>query len=151
MQYRQPTNRFGSLWIGMVLVLIYGLCGCVSQSLSSQPKPESCEQHCLKRALACCEVCHNTCPICQFKSKQRTKNSYDRYEWVQHAQGKVVARELNAFRDPLACTKVSCDCQADYHTCKKACTGYITPRLRHKQCIDSEIPYDSWFRDILAG
>lgn len=133
-----------------VMGLLGLLSACVSHTIPLV-KPISCEQRCLKQALMCNEVCQNSCQICQAKSKERARRFYSRYEWVQRAKEKIVARELNAFRDPLACSKVTCDCAADYTACKQVCRGTIVPNIKTKQCIKSEIPCDYWPRDILAG
>jgi hypothetical protein len=134
--------------------IILGICAlnaCVSHPPATIAKPISCEQHCLNQALICNEICQNSCAICQAKSKERARQDHARYTWVHRAKGQIVARELNSFRDPLACTKVTCDCVADYQTCKQVCRGKISPNLKSTHCIDSEIPCDYWLRDLLAG
>ncbi len=136
------------------IIKVFFIC-CLSACVSHPPvvmvKPISCEQSCLNTALTCNEVCQNSCQICQHKSKERARQFDARYAWVQRAKGQIVARELNSFRDPLACSKVTCDCAADYRTCKQLCRGIIVPNIKTTQCIDSEIPCDYWLRDILAG
>lgn len=39
-------------------------------------------------------------------------------------------RELNSYRDPLQCRKVTCDCLSDFAICKKGCTGVIPTKLQ---------------------
>jgi hypothetical protein len=42
-----------------------------------------------------------------------------------------VSRDLNSYRDPLQCRKVTCDCLADNNVCKASCRG-LTPQVLTK-------------------
>jgi hypothetical protein len=133
----------------VLLMVCLGLSACIRHVVP--PLPLSCENACLAKFNTCVNICQNSCPVCQANAIEQAGNNNARYMWLQRAQGHIIAREVNSFRDPLSCTKVTCDCEDDFKICKQQCHGKIKPRLKITPCVDTEIPGGLWLRDILAG
>lgn len=113
--------------LGMIL-----LCGCAQPP--SRVLPVSCETKCAQRYQHCAEVCYNSCPACKQRACASTAENYEIYVRMQHAQGAVVARELDSYRDSLSCMKVTCDCPTDYTLCKQVCHNQVKPVLGERFC-----------------
>ena len=79
----------------------------------------------------CSGVCGNNCSQCRAAALQKTAKNYSRYKNEKIVAGKIVALQLNSFRDPLQCRKVTCNCQADYMLCLQACGRAIPKRLEY--------------------
>lgn len=143
------TSRVSYHVLFTLFTAFFCMSACVRQV--APPQPPSCENVCLAELHTCAEICQNSCPVCQAKSVERARQNNARYVWLQRAQGHIIAREVNSFRDPLSCTKVTCDCEDDFKICKQQCHGQIKPTLKVKPCVNSGIPCGVWLRDILAG
>lgn len=107
------------------------------QSCAQPPSPTlpvSCATKCVQRFQHCAETCYNNCPACKRISSLKTEQDYVRYVRMQRAQGEVVAREFESYRDPLGCMKVTCDCPADYELCKQVCHGRVKAELQDQFC-----------------
>ncbi|WP_419418523.1 acyltransferase [Legionella sp. D16C41] len=89
-----------------------------------------CTVVCEQRAQACNKTCRNSCPQCVAFSKQSTSESYLYYQHEQYVKGGEIIRELNSYRDPLQCSKPTCNCRQDYRVCVQACIGAISKQLR---------------------
>lgn len=89
----------------------------------------ACKKSCQIRMYSCLNSCKDNCKNCQLRSKVSTGKNYARYVHEQCVKGGVIARELNSYRDPLQCRKVTCNCSADFDTCIQSCTGVIQKRL----------------------
>ena len=112
--------------------VLFSLCGCISQQNTAQTINDraSCKQNCLKRAQSCAEQCHDNCHECSRSATRSAAMSYNKYKMEQVIQGGMMARDLNSYRDPLQCRKISCDCSADYQVCVQSCGGRIYKRLQ---------------------
>ena len=89
-----------------------------------------CINTCKLHVKECSKTCENNCQQCNQLSNDSTSHNYNKYKHEQCVQGGVIARDLNSYRDPLQCRKISCDCLADYTLCAEACDGIIHKRLQ---------------------
>lgn len=89
-----------------------------------------CKFSCVQQRTVCNKVCTNNCPNCTAHAAQHTENTYKKYMRQEQIQGGIIFRELNSYRDPLQCRKVTCNCSADYNVCIQSCTGIIKKQLR---------------------
>lgn len=123
-------NSFFRLLCSM---LILGLLGCQKgqQNILSHQNPEQCKAVCVQHFEYCRQNCSNNCPTCSAESQKKTAVDYINYLRERNIEGKMVMRELNSYRDPLKCRKVSCDCIADFTICNNSCAGVIKTRLQY--------------------
>lgn len=114
-----------------LLLVTLSLCACI-QFLSAEQKTTqtACIATCEQRAAACTKVCRNNCRQCQARAGQSTSESYLYYQHEQFVKCDIVARQLNSYRDPLQCRKVTCSCSADYQICMQSCGSGIKKQLR---------------------
>ncbi|OGV25797.1 MAG: hypothetical protein A3F18_05655 [Legionellales bacterium RIFCSPHIGHO2_12_FULL_37_14] len=154
--------KFGYILIAFMLISLSSCKGTQGEHITPYPKiierytPNelrmcSCENKCRARYAACVPICRDNCSECQAKAIKLSDARDLNYTWRERVIGKILARERNSFRDPLACTKVSCDCQLDLKNCLKLCKHRLTIKLKHRSCVDSEIPYERGLRDLLSG
>lgn len=97
------------------------IAGCHSMYGISQQELKKCTLQCQEKSHRCEQTCQHNCIRCISKSNTTTGNSYDRYMNEQKIQGKIVIRQLNSYRDPLQCRKLTCNCSSDYKVCSKLC------------------------------
>ncbi len=86
---------------------------------------EQCNTTCVQHFEFCKDNCINNCQTCSYVSQRQAEKSFAKYVHERRVQGKKVMRELNSYRDPLQCRKVTCDCSSDFTICKKGCAGVI--------------------------
>lgn len=108
------------------------LSACASQQASVKRANELllCKKNCQQHLIACSQICHNNCQECSQSAHCKAAHNYYRYRHQQYVQGGILARELNSYRDPLQCRKITCDCAADYKVCTQSCEGLIRKRLQ---------------------
>lgn len=108
------------------------LTACVPQTNVSQPKTTYavCAASCEQRSDQCNASCRNNCQQCQAFSKQTTMEHYRHYVHEQNVKGRSIARDLNSYRDPLQCRKITCNCRADYRVCIQSCGGVVKKQLQ---------------------
>lgn len=117
-------------------LLITGLAGCMNHSnltkntVNSANKNDVCEQTCHKRFDACKVECTDNCSNCNKRSNQTSRKNYRKYVHEECVKGGFIARDLNSYRDPLQCKKVSCNCAADLDSCIQSCNGVIRKQLK---------------------
>lgn len=97
------------------------LSGCLSTHGIDKQQVKQCILRCEQRLDNCLKKCHDHCENCIRKSNLTTENSYDRYINEQKIQGAGVIRQLNSYRDPLKCRKLTCNCKLDYKLCSNLC------------------------------
>ncbi|CDZ79143.1 hypothetical protein BN59_03461 [Legionella massiliensis] len=120
--------------INLTIRIVICCCFFLLASCLHRPVPAntaSCIASCESRLAACTKVCRNNCGQCSAAAGQTAARNYGYYEHEKMEQGKIIALQLNSFRDPLQCRKVTCNCQADYAICRQSCGGAITKRLEH--------------------
>ncbi len=117
----------------MLCGFILFLYGC-SLSPHEDAKRAQAERACIKqceiKSAACQRQCSDGCKRCEHQAAQAMKARYKTYVHEQCVQGERVALQLQSFRDPLQCRKISCDCPADYRTCVGVCKGSIRKYLQ---------------------
>lgn len=111
-------------------VLLLALCGCASKNVLKRPALAQCQMNCMKHFEFCSQNCVDNCPNCSRKSQRHATENFSKYVIERTIQGKKVMRELNSYRDPLQCRKVTCNCVADLMACKQGCSGVIHKRLQ---------------------
>lgn len=96
---------------------------------SRSPAVQSCKMACLSHYQLCKKQCVDNCAKCSAKSAHSSSTQFLHYDKQQGIQGMAVNRELNSYKDPLQCLKISCDCAADLDVCKQGCTGIVQKQL----------------------
>lgn len=143
-----------SCWGIIGLCFSFFLMGCHPNKASEvipQEQTNQCDRQCLHEALLCQKTCLKSCATCQSKAQRRAEADDVAYVVTQKKQGLRVARELDSFRDPLVCQKVTCDCSQDYHTCRKRCRGQRDNHAQSKHCCaPNHLTHNRW-RDVLGG
>ena len=106
------------------VLLLSMLIACAHQPGADRRSGEirACKINCQIKARACTRLCRNNCRSCAFFAHQKAAHSYCQFEHEQIVQGGIISRELNSYRDPLQCRKITCDCITDYRACAKTCT-----------------------------
>ncbi len=92
-----------------------------------------CKKRCERMYRVCSQVCQDNCQNCAIVSNNQTIRNHNKYKHEICVRGGVIARDLNAYRDPLKCRKTTCDCLADYQICRDSCEGIIQKRLQVAQ------------------
>lgn len=115
---------------------VFGLLSCsVQQPLRWSPQCRGhfaqCKMSCDQRKAACSKTCRNNCAQCSTAANNRRVVQYNHYVHEQRVKGKNIALQLNSFRDPLQCRKVTCNCAADYQICLQSCGGVIQKTLKN--------------------
>ncbi len=113
-----------------VSVLATAACSSYYHNHEQVSQQKTCLAHCEARCAHCQNVCDDNETICQTKINAVAAVHFDQYRREQKLKGQPAMAELNAFRDPLACQKASCDCEKDKTMCKQACYGTIHKLLR---------------------
>lgn len=114
-----------------ICISICILIACTKTPINSNPTAlASCTMICLQHLQSCQDKCTNNCPTCSTDSSYTSTRHYLNYAHEKQMQGDFNTRGLNSYRDPLQCRKVSCNCAADFVTCKQGCTGVIQKKLR---------------------
>ncbi|CAM3084226.1 acyltransferase [Legionella steigerwaltii] len=112
--------------------IILGLCGCqaLKQNELKAQAEARCNMTCMQHFEFCRQSCVDNCPNCSYKAQRMAEKNYAKYVYERRVEGKKVMRELNSYRDPLQCRKVTCDCVLDLAICKKGCAGIIPKELQ---------------------
>ncbi len=113
----------------VLFCLLFSLAGCVSNSFRQQELAQ-CKATCARHFEFCKKNCINNCPVCFWQSTQNTVQNFTKYTMERKVEGKKVMRELNSYRDPLQCRKITCNCMMDLMTCNQSCSGVIRKRLQ---------------------
>lgn len=115
-----------------ICFLVVGLSSCVTQPKNStniQTK-EACQKACVTHFEGCKKKCDTNCQTCSINTYRSASSHYAQYINEKKIEGALIARDLNSYRDPLQCRKISCDCVADLNLCHQTCTGLIHKQLR---------------------
>lgn len=111
-------------------ILFFSLLACTTKNSIRGQELAQCNMTCVTHFEFCKQNCVNNCPNCSCAAKQKAGVNFTKYVYENKVQGKKVMRELNSYRDPLQCRKVTCNCVADLMICKQSCSGVIQKRLR---------------------
>jgi hypothetical protein len=114
------------------LLLALGLTSCAHSPLKllAPSSDKACKAQCTERYNSCTKQCTNSCPQCTRNADQETLVNFLKYAKEEHVQGGAITRNLQSYRDPLECRKVSCSCYNDLMVCNQGCTGTIHKRLQ---------------------
>ncbi len=110
----------------ITILLVLLLISCVS--LENQRTMRVCKDICQQQSLKCQKLCNNDARHCQAFVMGNARKSYAKYVHQQRLQANDIALELQSFRDPLQCKKITCDCLADARMCVKFCNVHIEDR-----------------------
>ena len=105
------------------------LISCV-HSTQDRALAEQCHHRCEQYKQNCQKTCRNSCPQCKILSQVKAVYNAQRYQKDKVIEGGIIARDLNSWRDPLQCKKITCDCPADYQVCLQVCGGIIHKQLQ---------------------
>lgn len=119
-------------WRLFYCVVLLSLLGCqgMRQNVLKERAVAQCNMTCMQHFEFCRKNCINNCPACSTASQTSAANDFEKYVHERKAEGKKVMRELNSYRDPLQCRKVTCDCLSDLTVCKQSCAGVIPKKLQ---------------------
>lgn len=107
-------------------------CSYYGHYVEKERKYKACHLDCLAKKDHCKAICRNNCAECTgLKDLQAAKRFKD-YKHQKTVQKKLVDLELQSFKDPLQCRKVTCSCQDDFSVCVQACKGNIKKNLKAK-------------------
>jgi len=124
--YLRDINRFG-IMLGM---LSLSACSFYQHFHDKMVAKQACDKACQTRWYQCSRVCDQDSALCNAKADAMAAVHFNHYKRQQCIKGEGITLELKAFRDPLACTKTTCECVQDYDVCKQACQGSIYKRLQ---------------------
>lgn len=112
--------------------IVLGLSGCqgLHHDATKRHYLEQCKLACTQHFEFCRQNCIDSCPNCSASSQMKAAENYRKYVHERSVEGKKVMRELNSYRDPLQCRKVTCDCLSDFAICKQGCAGVIPKKLQ---------------------
>lgn len=134
--FKKPRFKaiFQGITLSFVLVFLVA-CAHKPSHLSADGHGYDCDAGCRAALTTCNQECQNSCQLCKKHTQRMTDRRYRIYVARQKAQGLPVIQMRDAYKDPLRCKKVTCDCASDYDICKQLCTGKVTPVLKHEACI----------------
>ncbi len=113
----------------LIVLAIFGLNGC-TKFHGKHSENTACQAQCSTMLEQCTKSCRNNCPSCAYCADSVAAKDYMTYKRRQCVQGGLIARDLQSYRDPLQCRKMTCDCQKDYSVCMQSCSGLIHKRLQ---------------------
>ncbi|AUH72908.1 acyltransferase [Legionella sainthelensi] len=122
----------GFFWRLFYCVVLLSLLGCqgMRQNVLKEREVAQCYMTCTQHFEVCRNNCIDNCPACSTASQTSAARDFEKYVHERKAEGKKVMRELNSYRDPLQCRKVTCDCLSDLTVCKQSCAGVIPKKLQ---------------------
>ncbi|MDP3706405.1 MAG: acyltransferase [Legionellaceae bacterium] len=112
----------------MVTLLIS--CSTYQQMIHHASTLKACRLMCSDRLQQCAHTCQNNERNCTALANAEAAVHFNQYKHQRCVQGEIVALELQSYRDPLQCRKITCACRADYGVCTQSCKGKIHKRLQ---------------------
>lgn len=124
-------HKFGIICLYCLLVL---LSACIKKDPDSLEKKRN-KISCAKEWIECQQICEDSCQQCLKESRITAMKDYADYLRQQQIQGGYILKLPRSYRDPLQCTKTTCNCTADYNICVQASGGMVQKRLIvNKEC-----------------
>lgn len=111
--------------ISLFVLLFLTSCSNYSQYLNNERQLKICHLQCNAGLDKCKTSCRNNLQECEVLSSMQAGLRFKKYKMRQINQGIIVNEELQSFKDPLQCRKVTCSCLEDFRVCKQACRGKI--------------------------
>lgn len=102
-------------------IAVFTLSACSVEYKANLITAKQCNSNCANKFNYCKQHCDNSCVNCCDRAKQEAWLNYRKYVVQSQIKGNEIKRELNSYRDPLQCRKVTCDCLADLQSCKQSC------------------------------
>ncbi len=93
-------------------------------------KGKQCVEQCVKTKEQCSRLCTNDDALCKKNSTLQAQLEYSNYVNEKMVEGGTINRDLDSYYAPLQCSKVSCDCEADYRACYQMCGGVVKVKKR---------------------
>lgn len=127
MNLKRAQGQMKHLFIALfslVLGVSFFLAGCQHQNYSPEKNKNTskiCQERCNFVYNDCKNQCMDNCRSCCLKSMHSSALHYSRYLHEMKVQRTAVYRELNSYRDPLQCSKVTCSCSDDLKNCLSSC------------------------------
>jgi len=119
----------------LALLVLLNLSSCAIPPKATAEKNQQ-ERACIKQCEVvkqdCLKRCEYSCKQCDAQAHKKMVDRYQQYIHEQCVKGERVSLQLQSFRDPLECRKVSCNCSADQRVCVGQCKGNIRKRLQVK-------------------
>jgi len=112
-----------------LVMILLSACSYVNQYLNENAQTTKCKQICRQHWRQCGVDCKRDAMHCAVAQSNAMAREYAVYMQQQIVQGRSIALEQDAFRDPLFCRKLTCDCDADKLVCMQICAGKIRQRL----------------------
>ncbi|MDP3560645.1 MAG: acyltransferase [Legionellaceae bacterium] len=116
--------------VACFMILSLTSCNTYKQYVQHEQTLKACKQVCSQRLQRCEHSCRNNCQNCRAVAMTEAALHFNQYKKQQCLQGEIVALQLQSFRDPLECRKVTCACTPDFDVCVQSCKGRIHKRLR---------------------
>ncbi len=117
---------FQAIKVFFIASMVYCLSSCVNLNYKNNAR---CIQLCHAQQKLCASRCQNNCTDCNYQNCRDINRGFRQYWNEKKLTGSDVTRELNSYEDPLQCSKISCDCMADYDACQQSCKGHIDKHL----------------------
>jgi len=111
-------------------LILLSSCSNYSDYLEKERQLKSCHIKCNMKLDICNKQCKNNALECAVKANIEASKNFKRYKKREFIQGKVLIEELQSFKDPLQCRKVTCSCQEDFRVCNQSCRGKIYKHLK---------------------
>lgn len=115
-----------------LLLILTASCSYYSHYVENEQKYKACHLDCLAKKDHCNAICRNNCKECTGLADLQAAKRFKDYKHRRTVQKKLVDLELQSFKDPLQCRKVTCSCQDDFRVCAQACKGKIKKNLKAK-------------------
>ncbi|MBA2710564.1 MAG: acyltransferase [Tatlockia sp.] len=120
-----------NLLIQILFVCCFLQASCVHRPYPANNVYNSCASDCVQKLTICTNSCSNNCQECVETANNKATKNYRKYVHEQCIKGKNIALQLNSFRDPLQCQKITCNCPADYDLCMQSCSRTEIKRLQY--------------------
>lgn len=114
-------------------IVFFSGCAHYNDYVKEERIKAACHQACHEKHRLCQTTCFDNCPLCCAKQNSNTQTEYNNYKRQQIIQGKPIIRQLKSYRDPLQCSKISCDCMTDHAICLQSCTKKAPKKLQLSQ------------------
>lgn len=113
-------------------------CSTYQQAINHAQMLKTCKLACSERLHKCANTCRNNIQNCSALANAEAAVHFNQYKHERCIQGEIVALELQSYRDPLQCRKITCACKVDYGVCIQSCKGKIHKRLQvAAPCLES--------------
>lgn len=123
-------NRIINSLLVSVCLLMMSACSYYHHYHDRVVAKNACYQDCKVRQWQCAAVCDQDSKLCNAKAEAIAGVHFNHYRHQQCVKGEGMTLELDSFRDPLACLKMSCECKQDYRICVQLCQNDIYKRLQ---------------------